>query len=245
MSEPRLRWTSPPVETEGVTDRGFEVEYDGRIVPAVLWTPPDRPGPRPLVLLGHGGGGNKRDEHRVAMALDYAHTHGFASAAIDWHAHGDRALPAGTPPTARPAVCDAMVADWRAVLDVLCGLDAIDGERVAYGGVSMGTIFGLPFVAAEPRIRAAVLGLAGLVGDFMRSTGIDARLAEDAPRVTCPTLFIVQWHDELVDRDGAFALFGLISAQDKRMHVHPGLHGEVPLHVADTTTAFLAQFLGG
>ena len=245
MTAPALRWTSPPADVEGVTDRGFVVEYGGRSVPGVLWTPSGRSGPRPLVLLGHGGGGHKRDEHRVAMALDYAHRHGFASAAIDWHAHGDRALPEGEPPNYSPAVCDDMAADWRTVLDALTELEEIDGERVAYGGVSLGTILGLPFVASEPRIRAAVLGLAGLFGEFMRNSGLDARLAADAAALRCPTLFIVQWDDELVDREGAFALFGLIGAGDKRMHVHPGLHGEVPLHVADTTTAFLARFLEG
>ncbi len=55
-----------------------------------------------------------------------------------------------------------MVADWRATLDALAALPEVDTARVAYGGVSMGTMFGLPFVAAEPRIRAAVFGLCGL-----------------------------------------------------------------------------------
>ena len=45
-------------------------------------------------------------------------------------------------------------------------LDSLDqqGERPRYGywGVSMGTTIGLPFVASEPRVSAAVLGLAGL-----------------------------------------------------------------------------------
>src|SRR2546427_622948 len=106
----------------------------------------------------------------------------------------------------------------------------------------MGTMFGLPFVASEPRIRAAVLGLAGLRRNSDRTSAIDTRLAEFAPRVRCPTLFIVQWDDEHFPREGAFALFGLIGAEDKRMHVHPGLHGEVPLHVAETT-AFLVRQL--
>ena len=55
----------------------------------------------------------------------------------------------------------------------------------------MGTILGLPVVAAEPRISVAVLGLAGIAGPTKQ------RLADDAKSVRCPVLFLVQWDDEL------------------------------------------------
>ena len=119
----------------------------------------------------------------------------------------------------------------------------IDESHVGYVGVSLGTMFGLPFVAPDNRVRAAHLGLAGVEGTSPRSGPILSRLAEFAPRITCPTMFVVQWDDELFPREGAFALFGLIGAKDKRMHVHPGLHGEMPLHVAETTALFLAGHL--
>jgi uncharacterized protein YqgC (DUF456 family) len=47
---------------------------------------------------------------------------------------------------------DEMVADWVGALDGLRELDELGGGRVGWWGVSMGTIIGLPFVAAEPRI---------------------------------------------------------------------------------------------
>ena len=46
-------------------------------------------------------------------------------------------------------------------------LDVYKRQRYGYWGVSMGTLIGLPFVASEPRISAAVLGLAGL-GDVYK-----------------------------------------------------------------------------
>ena len=239
-----LRWTGESTSFEGIVERGFEVIRDGQPVPAVLWTLAERTGPSPLVLLGHGGGGNKRDEDRLIIVRDYI-PRGWACAAIDAYGHGERALPEGQEPQFTPEVQDGMLADWQATLDVLCELDEIDETRVAYVGVSMGTMFGLPFVASEPRLRAAHLGLAGVRGNTERSSSILPRLGEFAPRVACPTMFIVQWDDEHFPRDGAFALFELIGAGDKRMHVHPGLHGEVPLHVADSTARFLATFLEG
>ena len=46
-----------------------------------------------------------------------------------------------------------------------------------------------------------------------------------------------------VDRDGAFELFGLLGSADKRMHVYPGLHAEVPPEGTDATREFLAAHL--
>ena len=46
--------------------------------------------------------------------------------------------------------------------------------------------------------------------------------------VSCPVLFLVQWHDELFPRDLAFELFEAFGSTDKRMHVSPGMHAEVP-----------------
>ena len=128
-------------------------------------------------------------------------------------------------------------------LDALLASNVFDPARIGYWGLSMGTVLGLPFVAAEPRISAAVLGACGLTG----SSAVRARFTErhrlDAPNVTCPVLFMVQWDDEIFDRDGALELFDLIGSTDKRLHAHPGRHGAFPREAAHATREFLAARL--
>ncbi len=235
-----LRWLDEQ-SAEGTLQRRFTVERDGEAVPGVLWAPERTEQPAPLVLIGHGGAGHKLDESRVTLGHMYVREYGCAAAAIDGPSHGERSRP---PDSARPAVTapvvDGMVADWRATLDALARLPEIDERRAGYGGVSMGTMFGIPFVAAEPRIRAAVLGLCGLSGASDDRAYLSERLAADAPHVRCPTLFLMQWDDELFDREGVLALFDLLGAGDKRLLAHPGRHGETPSHAREATTSFLA-----
>jgi dienelactone hydrolase len=132
---------------------------------------------------------------------------------------------------------DEMVADWVGALDGLLDLDELGSCRIGWWGVSMGTIIGLPFVAAEPRIDAAVLGLMGLTGPTQD------RIAKDAPRVECPVLFLVQWDDELFGRESAIALFDAIGSTDKRMHVHLGRHGDLPSEAFRSSESFLVERL--
>jgi len=101
----------------------------------------------------------------------------------------------------------------------------------------MGTILGLPTVAAEPRISVAVLGLMGLTGPTK------TRIATDAALVSCPVLFLMQWHDELFPRQVAEALFEALGSTDKRLHAHPGKHGDVPPEEFEASERFLALHL--
>ena len=102
----------------------------------------------------------------------------------------------------------------------------------------MGTILGLPLVAAEPRIAVAVLGLMGLTGPTR------SRIAADAPNVRCPVLFLMQWNDELFPRERLADLFDALGSTDKRLHAHPGKHGDVPAEEFEASEAFLARHLG-
>lgn len=128
-------------------------------------------------------------------------------------------------------------AEWRALLDEL---DASrSAQSYGYLGLSMGTAIGLPFVASEPRIAAAVLGLAGL-GDRPGAPAFEAA----ARRLRIPILFIFQWHDELVTREAGLALFGAIGSQEKTMHVNPGGHVGIPPFEHAAAEAFFARHLG-
>lgn len=233
---------------DGVRERRFDVRRAERTIPGLLWTPAS-PGPRtPLVLIGHGASGHKRTDYVAGLGRALARR-SLAAAAIDGPVHGDRRADRGENAaltflefcqawSSRPEMTDEMVADWSATLDELLSLEELAGSAVGWWGVSMGTILGLPFVAAEPRIAAAVLGLMGLTGPTRE------RIARDAPNVRCPVLFLVQWDDELFGWPEAAALFDALGTSDKRMHVHPGAHGALPQEAFRSSELFLAERLG-
>lgn len=126
--------------------------------------------------------------------------------------------------------------EWKAVVDhVESGaLDGVEVSSFGYWGVSMGTLIGLPFVASEPRVRAATLGLAGL-----RSGAFE----QAARSLTVPVLFLFQWDDELMTRESGIALFDAIGSKEKTMHVNPGGHVAMPLFERDAVEAFFRRHL--
>ncbi|MBO8200145.1 alpha/beta hydrolase [Streptomyces smyrnaeus] len=222
-------------------------------IPGVLWTPEDSVGTRPLVLMGHGGGQHKQAPGILARARRFVTECGFAVVAVDVPAHGDRPkveeydriatenqarVEAGEELAQLMADFQALVArrtvpEWREVLDAVQQLDHVGAGPVGYWGVSLGCGLGIPFVAAEPRVRAAVLGLGGVLGQ-----------AEAAARITVPVEFLVQWDDERVPRDQSLSLFDALASTEKTLHANPGKHGEIPGFELESTLRFFARHLG-
>jgi dienelactone hydrolase len=178
---------------------------------------------------------------------------GFAAAAIDMPGFGDRPKTAaderfvaeirarqaagepiiGLVHRHNVALAGRAVPEWRSVLDAL--LDAgVTGGPMGYWGVSLGSMIGVPLAAAEPRISAAVFGLAG---------GHEA-LTEAAGRIAIPVEFLLQWDDELVPRADGLALFDAFGSAEKTLHANPGRHVEVPAFELDSTERFFARHLG-
>ena len=222
-------------------------------IPGVLWTPEGAAGIRPLILMGHGGGQHKKAPGVVDPARRFVAECGFAVAAVDVPGHGDRPkdeeydriatqnqarVAAGEELAPLVAGFQALVArqtvpEWRAVLDAVQELDHVGAGPVGYWGVSLGCGLGVPFVAAEPRVRAAVLGLGGALAS-----------AEAAARITVPVEFLVQWDDERVPRAQSLALFDALASAEKTLHAHPGQHGDLPAFELDSTLRFFARHLG-
>jgi hypothetical protein len=88
-----------------------------------------------------------------------------------------------------------------------------------------------------------VLGLCGVTADDEVRADLIARLRADAPNLRCPTMFLMQWGDELFPREGVLELFDLLGAGDKRLYANPGGHAETPEHVRPLTRAFIASQL--
>ncbi|HEX2192517.1 MAG TPA: dienelactone hydrolase family protein [Acidimicrobiales bacterium] len=247
MTTSTPRWLGDPLDDGGVTERPFLLDVEGRSVPALLWTPTGATGARPLVLFGHGATRHKRVDYILALASRLAGGHGFAAVAIDAPGHGDRrSAPADDLQVfseflaewSREGSVDDMLAEWAATIEVVRSLDEVGDGPLGYWGLSMGTIYGVPLVATDARVQAAVFGLMGLVGPTRE------RLAADAARVACPVTFIQQWDDSLLPRQEVLDLFDALGSLDKRLHAHPGDHAAVPLEELEFSVAFLARHLG-
>lgn len=233
---------SLPVEMFGATPDpmpdmrtvALQVQGSAEAVPAVVWLPAEGAGPWPVVLVGHGAGGHK-EAPIVARTASLVTARGLAVLSIDCPHHGDRTPPDEVGLTAaqrrerlgldgwrerNARAVPQTVADWRAALDGAQALDEVETGPAGYLGLSLGARFGLPLVAAENRITAAVLGLFGTT-----ETG---PVADAARQITVPVLFLLQWDDELYPRDGGLTLFGLLSSSDKTLHANPGRHLEFP-----------------
>lgn len=250
LSSPAVRWIGEAEVSSGVVERRFQVDVENRAVPGILWSPvAPATGPRPLVLVGHGATLHKRIDHILALAELLVQRHGFAVAATDAPGHGDRRAQGGGDEVqlfsaflaewSRPGTTDDMLAEWQATLAGLRELDGLGDGPLGYWGLSMGTIYGIPFVASEPRVQAAVFGLMGLLGPTRE------RMEADSRDVVCPVLFVQQWDDQLVPRDAAFELFDALGCLDKRLHAHPGQHAAVPAEELLASVDFLARHLGG
>ena len=245
---------------DGVTRRSFELTVEGERVPGVIWAPEGAKGPRPLVLMGHGGSQHKKTPGIRARATQLAQRHGYATLAIDAPGHGDRitrqeavamAREVGarvrgetdgswTPDRLRTMSQRSLkaVPEWNAALEAVLGLDFIGaGGPVGYWGVSMGTAIGVPFVSQQPRITCAVFGLAGL-----RPNAADFEAAARA--ITIPVEFVFQWEDAVAPRETGQALFNAFGSKEKTMHINPGGHMDIPEFEGASWERFFLRHLG-
>jgi dienelactone hydrolase len=129
-------------------------------------------------------------------------------------------------------------AEWKAALDAVQGLDFIGkGQKIGYWGVSMGTRYGVPFVAAEPRVTCAIFGL------FPAAPGLEPH-TEAARSIKIPLLFVLQWNDELFKREQGLALFEAFGSEEKTLHMNPGPHTGIPPRERASWGPFWKSHLG-
>jgi pimeloyl-ACP methyl ester carboxylesterase len=248
---------------QGVIEQRFDLDVDEEIVPGIRWFPEGAAGSRPTILIGHGGTQHKRVPNVLGLARRFVRHLGYAAVALDAPGHGERIRDPEKAERRRRAIQARIAAgpgaggaefgpeeakewidrttkgitEWRSLLDTLD--EQGGGAAYGYWGVSMGTAIGLPFVASEPRIRAAVLGLAGLGN----RPGGD-RFEQAARGLTIPLMLVLQWNDELVPQSSGLALFDAIGSKEKTLHANPGGHVEIPLFERDAYEAFFDRHLG-
>jgi pimeloyl-ACP methyl ester carboxylesterase len=234
----------------------IEHNFQAGDVPGVLWSPPFQ-NAAPIVLMGHGGGLHKKAPGLVARAHDAVTSWGVNVLSIDAPGHGDRprsraddkareamrtALSAGDNEafaqasiTYMSALTPQAVTEWQQALDAVQARPEIDPSApVAFGGgVSMGTAFGIPLTATDPRIKAAIFGGGLFTYDY---------LLQAARKVTVPVQFLLPWDDEHAPREGGLALFDAFASREKTLHANPGDHRTIRWHTLDNE--FLPRHLG-
>lgn len=250
-STPHTPLTSPvhwqdATDPRGHATREFRLtRAGGRSVTGALWLPAQPRPDRPLVLCGHGASGNRYQAPIASLAQRFTQEAGCALLSLDGPVHGMRQVGAGGreaffPEIQRPGSIDDMVADWAVAIDAARAVPGVGGARLAYFGLSMGSIYGIPLLAARNDVAVAALGLLGSQG---ATAHLGPRLLADAARIQCPVVFLVQLEDELFGREGCLALFDALGSADKRLHANPGLHPAVPQEEIDFAFGFLRDRL--
>jgi hypothetical protein len=231
---------------DGLRVRELTLDRSGRPVTGVLWCHPDGDAGAPLVCFGHGASGDRFQQPIPWLVKRLVDEHGFIGLSIDGPVHGRRQSGDGGgdafwPEWEREGTVDDMIADWVAALDFVRSHADVGTGPVGYWGLSMGTIYGAPFVAADDRIEVAVLGLMGITGPDHFRPAITAA----ADGIDIPVLFIMQLEDELFNREECLALFDGFGSTDKRLHANAGLHRDVPMEELRHSVDFLVAGLTG
>jgi dienelactone hydrolase len=225
-------------------EENFEISASADSIPASLWLPEGQRS-RAVVLLGHGLGVDRHHEYnlRTATLLTAA---GCSVLAPELPLHGERR-------TEEPADWNAVVSAWQAYwasggIQALkeewysaqsYATDRFPGIPIGYFGLSLGTQYGVPFLADNDAIEAAVLGLFGSLP--RPQTRVMNRYA---PRVSCPVAFIKQVDDEIHPSETSDHLFSILGSTTKKMIAGSGRHAEVPLANMQLAAQFLMRNLG-
>jgi dienelactone hydrolase len=173
IDRPRVA-LEPVVGAPGTIDNLSEIHFSylseaAQRVPGILVKPPGDAGPRPVVIVLHGTGGNKVDELPFLLRLAKA---GFIGVAVDGRYHGERAVGVATIPPMNayetkifqtfegrsqehPLYYDT-VWDVMRLIDYLQTRQDVDGNHIGVYGISKGGIETYLLSAADPRVAAAV-----------------------------------------------------------------------------------------
>ena len=211
-------------------------------IPVSILAPAGRT--RAVVLLGHGLGADRShptvrvpaeilvERFGAAVVVPDLPLHGvrgegardFESVARRWQAYWTSGGPAD--------VRD----EWLRIASF--ARERFPGARLGYLGLSLGTQYGVVFLANEPRIAAAALGLFG-----SEAPPKSAIMNSCAPRVLCPVYFVQKQDDELHARETTDRLFASLGSAEKVLDSTPGRHADVSPETVARACEFVARHL--
>lgn len=209
-------------------------------IPCSIWSASDNP--RGVVLVGHGLGVDRYDitvrrpvdlltmDHDAVVVVPEIPLHGVRDAFADdplgivdrwqefWVSGG----------------ADVMAKEFLRVTERCREL--YGALPIAYFGVSLGTQYGVAFLAQSSDVQAAVLGLFG--SHPAPKTPVMNRFA---PRVRCPVYFIQKLDDEIHSAASTTHLFASLGCEHKVLDSTRGRHTDTSLATLRNSCAFLAR----
>ena len=226
-------------DLDDIRELRFTVDGVGEAAPGVVFYPAGEEG-LPLVVIQHPGTSSKDDYFVRDIGMMWARS-GWACMGLDAPGHGERADhdPMGVlrDPQRFAEARRQFSSELSAAVTALAGELPVDVSRLGYVGYSMGSMLGIPAVAADGRFRAAAFCLVGLGGRMGVSADEDSplRALEDvAVRIVGKT------GDELFPRDSVQALFDALPSADKDLAWFPGGHFDIGSDVIGSAREWLA-----
>jgi pimeloyl-ACP methyl ester carboxylesterase len=217
------------VDSNGVATQEFSMaENDNRNITGAVWLPSKSSDTNTLMCFGHGASGNRYQAPICDLAGRFVND-GIPVLSIDGPVHGLRQVGNGGREAfwseyRRDGCLTDMTNDWTQSIDAVRKLDGMNAPKIAFFGLSMGTILGIPLIASRNDVTVATLGLFG----SQEGAPHHNEQMTDANKIDCPLLFLMQLDDELFTREGYLDVFDSFASNDKRIHANPGLHPEVP-----------------
>jgi len=238
-----IQW-SDAKDSEHNATREFRIQRKAmRDITGALWLPKSSVEGKTLICCGHGASGDRYQTPISHLAERFVKA-GLPVLSLDGPVHGLRKVGDGGrgaffPEYQRDNSLIDMTNEWAHTVELI---KAETGTgNLAYFGLSMGSLFGIPFIASRTDVTVAAIGLMGVQPDFPHGE----TLLENAAQIKCPLLFLLQLEDELFNRQGCLDVFDAFASEDKRLHANPGLHPEVPVEEIDFTFDFMLAHING
>jgi dienelactone hydrolase len=225
----------------GVIEVRFALSPCSEPAPALLLLP-ESDGPWPLAVIQHPATSTKDDYFVRDVGMNWARR-GWACLGLDAPYHGERqvydpmrVLRQGDQFRALSA---QFATELSATVDAVAANCPVDLGRLGFAGYSMGSMLGIPAVAADGRYRAAVfclIGEGGLLGAAADAASPVQHLATVAVRI------VAKQRDEYFSRPATEALYDALPGEKDLVWL-PGGHFEIGPDVIAAAESWLQEKL--